>query len=100
MTPCMRLWQAATLSTVCKAAEQSPKYVLRQVNGVVRGAALMFQNLHTVVLRRVTHLRDDALAALAGANGQRLKVPCLIDRLAKGVSYCADVQPCGRSGAA
>ena len=34
----------------------------------------MFQNLHTVVLRRATHLRDRALAALAAANGPRLKV--------------------------
>lgn len=45
-----------------------------QVNGVVQGAALIFQNLHTVVLRRATHLRDRALAALAHANGSSLKV--------------------------
>lgn len=45
-----------------------------QVNGHVQGAALMFQNLHTVVLRRATHLNDRALAALAAANGPRLKV--------------------------
>ena len=44
------------------------------MNGVVQGAAVMFQNLHTVVLRRATHLRDRALAALAAANGPRLKV--------------------------
>lgn len=55
----------------------------------------MFQNLHTVVLRRATHLRDDALAALAGANGPRLKVHCLLDRPAKGVSCCADVPSYG-----
>lgn len=45
-----------------------------QVNDVVQGAAVMFQNLHTVVLRRATHLQDRALAALAASNGPRLKV--------------------------
>lgn len=49
--------------------------IVLQVNNVVRGAALMFQNLHTVVLRRATHLRNEALAALAEANGPHLKVP-------------------------
>ncbi|CAK0737833.1 hypothetical protein CVIRNUC_000955 [Coccomyxa viridis] len=43
------------------------------VNGVVHGAACIFQNLHNVVLRRATHLRDFALMALAQANGPRLK---------------------------
>ncbi|CAL5223987.1 g6599 [Coccomyxa viridis] len=43
------------------------------VNRVVQGAAVMFQNLHTVGLRRATHLQDRALAALAAANGPRLK---------------------------
>ena len=51
-----------------------PTCLYPQVNGVVHGAALMFQNLQNVVLRRAAHLRDFALMALAHANGPRLKV--------------------------
>ena len=47
----------------------------------------MFQNLHTVGLRRATHLQDRALAALAAANGPRLKVHTAVSALS-GLARC------------
>ncbi len=45
-----------------------------QVNGVVRGAALLFRQLESVSLRRATHLSDSALTSLAKSCGPHLKV--------------------------
>ena len=49
-------------------------YLTLQVNGVVGGAALLFQQLEVVSLRRVAELRDDALASLAFSCGHHLQV--------------------------
>ena len=45
-----------------------------QTNSVVRGAAVMFQHLEAVSLRRAVRLNDGALSCLAGACGACLKV--------------------------
>jgi hypothetical protein len=45
-----------------------------QANEVVRGAALLFQRLESVSLRRVSNLRDDALVSLAFSCGAYLQV--------------------------
>ena len=46
-----------------------------QVNGVVRGASVLFQHLASVSLRRAVRLQDGALLRLAGACGAHLQVP-------------------------
>ena len=75
MRRCPLLSQGLAAGPQVATRPVDPRGWLRlQVNGVVQGAALMFQNLHTVVLRRATHLQDRALAALAASNGPRLRV--------------------------
>jgi hypothetical protein len=50
---------------------------LAQVNGIVRGAAVLFARLEAVSLRRAASLQDASLLRLAAACGAHLKVPLL-----------------------